>query len=438
MCLIYSRTDDYTNLRSNAASVDWRWPHEHGPTSPPMQAKLTPRTPRMSPSSQTHLSNSMKIFSNSKLSYSASEREASTSPSSLSFLTSALFTPGTPGRGSFGMGSSLLVEERWDSQYTLRTVPFGSTVDEAATFLEGLTPLEEDDEVAEHTRHSMSSGSSNASSDSNTSSSTSRASTALMSPWSDLSSPLWDSFESTANTSDFGEFAPYAEYMERFMASFYNELRSSRMSEKWAPGVSHFLHVSRVLERFSASHALQSSQLTSDMNTQRLTLSCAEFDLPIKAILLLNAAKNFFPTCDTVEELLPSLSAADAASLSRYLQSALHTEELNRLKWFLERGDTNKEMLAFFVWSLPDAALVSLTCSRLHPYPLCKGCSANFGIKSCAQCQIARYCSRECQVKDWDDHSHSCSEKRDSLASSIQTFHIPISSSDSTSKEATK
>lgn len=390
----------------------------------------------MSPSSQTHLSNSMKIFSNSKLAYGASEREASTSPSSLSFLTSALFSPGTPGRGSFSLGTSMLVEERWDVQYTLRTVPFGSTADEAATLLEGLTPLEEDDEAAEHTRHSMSSGSSNASSDSNTSSSTSRASTALLSPWSDLSSPLWDSFEATAaNTSNMGEFAPYAEYLERFMASFYNDLRASRMSEKWAPGVSHFLHVSRVLERFSASHALQTSQLTSDMNTQRLTLSCAEFDLPTKAILLLNAAKNLFSACDTVEELLPSLNAKDAASLSRYLQSALYTEELNRLKWFLERGDTNKEMLAFFVWSLPDAALVSLTCSRLHPYPLCKGCSANFGIRSCAQCQIARYCSRECQVKDWDDHSHSCSDKRDSLASSIQTFHIPVSS---TSKEAAK
>lgn len=391
-----------------------------------MSTKLTPRTPRMSPSSGNHLTNTMKIFPNSKLSYAASENNASTSPSSLSFLTSAIFSPVSSGRSGLGLDSALLVEKRWDANYTLQTVPFGSKLEDARHFLEGLDTLEDE---AELTLHSMSSGSSNASSGSNASASDSRGSSSTMSPWSDLTSPLWDSFDATLSATVFDEYSPYAEHLERFMASFYNELRSSRVAEKWVPGMSHFLHVSRLLDRFSAARPLQVAHLISDMNTTRLSIACAEFDLPTDAILLLNAAKNYFSNCDTADELLPFLSTTDASKLSKYLDSGSFLDELNRLKWFLERGDTNKEMVAFFVWSLPDASLVSLTCSRLHPYPLCKGCRKNFGIKSCAQCQVARYCSRECQIGDWDDHSQSCAHKRDCLASGPQILYINASSS---------
>jgi len=32
--------------------------------------------------------------------------------------------------------------------------------------------------------------------------------------------------------------------------------------------------------------------------------------------------------------------------------------------------------------------------------------------KICSKCKIARYCSRECQIKDWNEHKHICGTRR--------------------------
>lgn len=402
----------------------WRWAQEGIATSPPVPSRLSPRALNISPAKTTNTHSGIKRYPTTRLVFTTSERESVTSPSSLSFLSSALFNANGTSGAALTFDPQLLQEERWDVQYTLRNVPLGCRSEDVQLFLDSLAPLDED--VEELKRQAMSSGNSNASSDSTSSSTSSAVSSSGQSPWSDFSSPIWDSFDAKTSAADFAEFAPYAEDLERFMASFYNELRASRPSEKWSPNVSHFGHISRTTERFAASRADQLTRLSLKMNTKRLTIACAEFDLPTEAILLLNAACQLSSNhSDPVDSLVGHLKPIEAKSFTTYLNNAQHYAELNRLKWFLEKGDTNRELLCFFVWSLPDASLVSLTCSKLHPYPFCKNCCAKFGTRVCAQCQVARYCSRECQVANWEtSHGDHCAHVKDSLSTCTQMLHL--------------
>lgn len=39
----------------------------------------------------------------------------------------------------------------------------------------------------------------------------------------------------------------------------------------------------------------------------------------------------------------------------------------------------------------------------------CKLCGKTEGLKQCTQCKEVKYCSKECQVKDWKEHKFECS-----------------------------
>ena len=42
---------------------------------------------------------------------------------------------------------------------------------------------------------------------------------------------------------------------------------------------------------------------------------------------------------------------------------------------------------------------------------LCSVCSAEFA-RRCSGCWVTRYCSRECQLHDWQDHKENCEARR--------------------------
>ena len=44
----------------------------------------------------------------------------------------------------------------------------------------------------------------------------------------------------------------------------------------------------------------------------------------------------------------------------------------------------------------------------------CQYCGKN-GSKRCARCETARYCSRECQAKDWKEHKLVCQPKSEGI-----------------------
>jgi hypothetical protein len=410
--LIFRRLDEKEVLTSR---MDWRWTGDKPIGSPPRTAKNTGlggRTLQRSPhgSLSGSLTN-LKMFSTSVMDYVASDKEPSTSPAtSLSFLSPATLSPKL-GTRQLHLESAVQQEVRWDSKFTIQLAQFGGKASDSKFY-----EVEVDDEAMERNRQSMSSGSSNASTDSVTSTDL-RSGSTPSSSFIDFASPLWE-VDVTSDLPVFDECAPYAEELESCLKSCYAHLRSSKMSAIWAPGDSHLTHVTQTLGRFAASRPQLVHNLADSMNVKRLVIPCAEFDLPTEAILLLNAAKDSLRGNSSWEDFVMSLSAQDASLLTLYSQNPVYQVELNRLRWFLDKYDTTKEVMAYFVWSLPDASLVSLSVAKVNPYPLCGGCALKFGTRSCAQCQVARYCSRECQVKDWEEHQNCCTEMRDSLVHS--------------------
>jgi hypothetical protein len=86
-------------------------------------------------------------------------------------------------------------------------------------------------------------------------------------------------------------------------------------------------------------------------------------------------------------------------------------KQIRELGVFLDRYDTQKEVLCLFVWSTVDNTLVCLPSVGLIPFPLCWMCKESFGMHSCAKCGVAKYCSKECQALDWKlIHKSACPE----------------------------
>jgi len=77
---------------------------------------------------------------------------------------------------------------------------------------------------------------------------------------------------------------------------------------------------------------------------------------------------------------------------------------------FLDRFDTDKEVICFLVWSSVDNFLICLPKVGLQGYPICWNCENSFGTLSCSKCLVARYCSKDCQVSDWLEHKEQCKE----------------------------
>ena len=53
--------------------------------------------------------------------------------------------------------------------------------------------------------------------------------------------------------------------------------------------------------------------------------------------------------------------------------------------------------------------IIAQSAEPLRNRPTCSGCGKQaVGLRTCARCRAARYCSRECQAAHWPQHKHDC------------------------------
>ena len=52
--------------------------------------------------------------------------------------------------------------------------------------------------------------------------------------------------------------------------------------------------------------------------------------------------------------------------------------------------------------------LATLAAERAYVSVCCSGCGATRKLKTCARCQVARFCGRECVKKAWAEHKPHC------------------------------
>ena len=68
---------------------------------------------------------------------------------------------------------------------------------------------------------------------------------------------------------------------------------------------------------------------------------------------------------------------------------------------FLQQSDTDSDDNSFDIAEVISEANKCSNCKRQPP--------AGVGLKRCSRCDITKYCSVECQKKDWDFHRFACS-----------------------------
>lgn len=150
--------------------------------------------------------------------------------------------------------------------------------------------------------------------------------------------------------------------------------------------VVHLLHL------HSTKNKEKVNNLLKEMNLERLAVPFIELQLPSELILSYNELEKDDPQIDL------------------YQRHPLISSEIRQLGVFLDRYDTNKDVLCLFIWSTVDNLLISIPCIGLNPYPMCWKCSERFGKKSCGSCIVAKYCSAECQSEHWPAHKMTCPE----------------------------
>eukprot|EP01126_Amoeba_proteus_P066241 TRINITY_DN9544_c0_g1_i1.p1 TRINITY_DN9544_c0_g1~~TRINITY_DN9544_c0_g1_i1.p1 ORF type:complete len:165 (-),score=23.52 TRINITY_DN9544_c0_g1_i1:19-513(-) len=124
-------------------------------------------------------------------------------------------------------------------------------------------------------------------------------------------------------------------------------------------------------------------RLMEAMGTDRLLVPYMEINLPADLILAFN-----------------ELDMEDPQVLFYQNHPTLGLE-IRKLGAFLDRYDTKDEVLCYLLWSSLDYVLINLPSVGLAPYPLCWRCDKCFATQVCANCKVAKYCSKDCQVKDW-------------------------------------
>jgi hypothetical protein len=188
------------------------------------------------------------------------------------------------------------------------------------------------------------------------------------------------------------EKGPYADEIINFLDPFFNTLHMQELKLQKPKGGSVIEEVIERLRQYAEERKEEKEKLMKIMNVKRLLVPYIELNLPGELILLYNE----------LEE--------DDPRVILYQTHPLIASEIRELGVFLDRYDTNKEVLCLLVWSKVDDVLVNLPSIGLNPYPLCWNCSTAFGMNSCGRCGVAKYCSRECQLKQWPVHKVVCSE----------------------------
>lgn len=207
------------------------------------------------------------------------------------------------------------------------------------------------------------------------------------------SSSFWD----IEMNSGFMDPVPYAQEIFTFISNFYSFLRSSNVPYTYvlqSKSQNQATHISEQLKSFSNSYLQQLTNLAKSMNVEQMIIPFLELDLPSETILQINSNKHSFDS---------NIHSNHPSSSNQSLQS-----NIEPLSYLFDLFDTDRRTLAYFIFSSSDGVLVILPCIQLHPYPLCWLCNQNFGVKSCAQCRIARYCSKQCQISNWEIHHNNC------------------------------
>jgi len=132
-----------------------------------------------------------------------------------------------------------------------------------------------------------------------------------------------------------------------------------------------------------AKYEEKKQNLMKIMNINRLIVPYISLDLPGEIILTYNKLEETDPLV-AVFRLHPIIG-----------------EEIERFGIFLDRNDTNKEVVCAMIWSTIDNMLICLPVVGLNPYPICWNCEKSFGTLACGKCGVAKYCSKECQVTSW-------------------------------------
>jgi hypothetical protein len=100
----------------------------------------------------------------------------------------------------------------------------------------------------------------------------------------------------------------------------------------------------------------------------------------------------------------------------KYLNKSTDIVELNIIKYINKnisnyKLNKNKKMNEYFVILSVIRLLKygeSIPIVREPKYNKCYICGSNNSLKTCCNCKNAKYCSRECQVKDWKEHKKIC------------------------------
>eukprot|EP01120_Amphizonella_sp_Union-15-10_P000682 TRINITY_DN10714_c0_g1_i1.p1 TRINITY_DN10714_c0_g1~~TRINITY_DN10714_c0_g1_i1.p1 ORF type:complete len:292 (+),score=42.62 TRINITY_DN10714_c0_g1_i1:151-1026(+) len=188
------------------------------------------------------------------------------------------------------------------------------------------------------------------------------------------------------------EKGPFADEILAFLDPFVKSLHEKDLEINSVDG-SVIESVIENLRNYCENHKKETRDLIKLMNVKQLIVPYISLNLPGDVILSYNELEE-----DDPQVLL-------------YQNHPAIAKEVRELGVFLDRYDTNKEVLCLLVWSNVDNVLVNLPSVRLNPYPLCWNCTKSFGMHVCGRCSAAKYCSRSCQVQQWKDgHRDVCPE----------------------------
>ncbi|PRP82281.1 hypothetical protein PROFUN_06293 [Planoprotostelium fungivorum] len=151
--------------------------------------------------------------------------------------------------------------------------------------------------------------------------------------------------------------------------------------------------VINLLKNHFERRADEKKNLMKLIGVERLVVPTILLDLPAEIILAYNKMEEEDPLV-AVFRLHPLIG-----------------EEVYKFGLFLDRYDTNKEVICSLVWSLVDNMVIFLPQVGLNPYPICWLCEKHFGVYTCSKCGVAKYCSKTCQVQGWTlSHKAKCAE----------------------------
>jgi len=184
------------------------------------------------------------------------------------------------------------------------------------------------------------------------------------------------------------EKGAYFEEIIDFLNPFLLELMDQKIEKKG--GLETVIE--RLTEHFH-KYAAKKENLMKVMNVTRLLVPYIALDLSGEIIL----------TYNKMEEQDPLVAV--------FRLHPLIGEEVFKFGIFLDRYDTNKEVICSLVWSSIDNMVICLPMVGLNPYPICWNCERAFGTHTCSKCGVAKYCSKDCQVANWKlNHKARCKE----------------------------